>query len=229
MHAVKMMSMRGAVILFLCAALSAPPNCWGQEVAQPPEGNQKYKLTILEGATEFKRVKKGRVSSQAVVKITDRNDVPVPGIAVSFTVPQLVGGGSSFANGALTSLATTNSLGVASSGALTTGTTGASFSMSVTASVPGTALTASVPVNMTAAAGAAGGGAGGAAAGGAGAAAGVSTGVIVAVVAGVGAAVAGVAKALAGGNDKSTPAATTAAGPRGAIGAPGSPTFGPPR
>src|SRR5262249_10529089 len=47
-----------------------------------PQQPQMYKLTIVDNAGTQKRVKKGRVSSQAVVKVTDQNDVPVAGIAV---------------------------------------------------------------------------------------------------------------------------------------------------
>src|SRR5713101_2026174 len=79
--------------------------------------NQRYKLTIVEGASTSKRVKKGRVSSQAVVKLTDENDIPVSGIAVAFTIPQLTGGGAAFASGGFTSIVTTNAAGIASSGA----------------------------------------------------------------------------------------------------------------
>src|SRR5690348_4269610 len=68
---------------------------------------QRYKLTVVQNASGAKRVKKNRVSAEAVVEVTDQNNVPVPGIAVSFTIPQLVGGGASFTTGGLTSVATT--------------------------------------------------------------------------------------------------------------------------
>src|ERR1051325_11078949 len=82
---------------------------FGQEPTQPgADAATAYKLTVIESASTSKRVKKGRVSSQAVVRITDQNNLPVPGIAVSFTIPQLVGGGgAAFANGALTTVVTT--------------------------------------------------------------------------------------------------------------------------
>ena len=190
---------------------------------------QKYKLTVLEGVTKAKRGKKGRVSSEAVVKVTDENDIPVAGIAVAFSIPQMVGGGAAFTNGALTSIITTNAAGVASSGSFAAAS-GSAFSLSVTASVPGGAITASVPASTAAlAAGAAGGAAGGgAAAGGAaagGAAAGVSAGVIGAVVAGVAAAAIGVGLGLKGPGDKGTTSTT----PRGTISGPGGVVFGPPR
>jgi hypothetical protein len=92
----------------LCCSLLNPGPIAGQQVtpgvAQSNATPQKYKLTILENASLTKRVKNGRVSSQAVVKITDQNDVPVPGAAVYFTLPQT--GGATFAGGEVTSLVT---------------------------------------------------------------------------------------------------------------------------
>src|ERR1039457_6709780 len=138
----------GSVLpVLMCCSLLHPG-----VAAQAPQGAvpasaqpQKYKLTILEGASSSKRVKKGRVSSQAVVKITDENDVPVAGIAVAFTLPQLSAGGAAFAGGGLTSVATTTATGIASSGAFSAAA-GSSFGVSVAASVPGGVLTGTVSV-----------------------------------------------------------------------------------
>ncbi len=213
----------GSIIsVLLCCSVLNPGLMAGQEAmpggAQANAAPQKYKLTVLEGASTSKRVKKGRVSSQAVVKITDENDVPVPGIAVAFTLPQLSSGGATFASGGLTSVATTNAAGVASSGALSA-TTGSSFSISVTASVPGGVLTGAVPVSAGAVAGAAA--AGGAAAGG-----GISTGLIVGIAAAIVAGAVGAAVALKGGSNSSTTTSTT---PTTTVGAASSITFGGPK
>ena len=122
----------GSIIsLLLCYGLVDSGLMAGQQAAPgAAQANatapQKYKLTVLENASTSKRVKKGRVSSQAVVKVTDENDVPVPGIAVTFMLPQLSSGGATFAAGGLTSMATTNAAGVASSGAFSAAT-GSSF------------------------------------------------------------------------------------------------------
>src|SRR5687767_3783523 len=82
--------------------------------AQPASTtSQKYQISVLEGASEFRRAKKGRASSQAVIKVSDSNGVPVAGISVTFTIPQFAGG-AAFANGGLTAFATTNAAGLAS-------------------------------------------------------------------------------------------------------------------
>src|ERR1035437_463981 len=90
------------VSVLLCCGLLNPALIAEQQAPAPAQAAatpQKYKLTVLEGASSSKRVKKGRVSSQAVVKITDENDVPVAGIAVAFTLPQLSGGAAMPATG----------------------------------------------------------------------------------------------------------------------------------
>jgi hypothetical protein len=217
----------GSIIsVLLCGSLLNPGPMAGQQAvpgAAPANAAQKYKLTVLEGTSTSKRVKKGRVSSQAVVKVTDENNVPVPGIAVVFTLPQLSGGGAAFATGGLTSLATTNAAGVASSGALSAAA-GSSFSISVTASVPGGILTGTVPVSAGVVAGAAG--AAGAAAGGAAAGAGISTGVIVGIAAAVAAGAIGAAVGLKGGSSSTTTSTTPAA--TATVGGASSVTFGHP-
>ena len=215
------------VSVLVCCGLLNPGLIEGQQsapAAQAPATPQKYKLTVLEGASNSKRVKKGRVSSQAVVKITDENDVPVAGIAVAFTLPQLSSGGAAFASGGLTSVAATNAAGVASSGAFSAAT-GSSFGVSVSASVPGGVLTGTVPVSTAAAAAGAAGAAGGAA-GAAGAGTGISTGVIVGIAAAVVAGGVGAAVALKGkGGTPAPPAAPAIPG----VGSATSITFGGPK
>ncbi len=130
---------RSAVALFLCLALSSPGIAMAQEPAP------RYKLTIVEDASTSKRVKKGRVSSQAVVKVTDQNDVPVPAIAITFLIPQGTGG-AAFASGGLSSIATTNAAGIASSGSFSAAA-GSSFNMSASAAVPGGNITIPIPRN----------------------------------------------------------------------------------
>jgi hypothetical protein len=196
--------LRPFLSLVLCGLLASP----GIISAQ---GNSKYKLTIVEGASTSKRVKKGRVSSQAVVKITDENDVPVPAIAITFTIPQGAGG-AAFANGGLTSIVTTNEAGIASSGSFSV-SAGTSFSINATAAAPGGAVTTAVPVTTAAVAASA---------------AGISTGLLVGIIVGVGAAAAaGIAVATKGGGS-SGPSTTGVPTPAGTIGAPGTPTFGHP-
>jgi hypothetical protein len=216
------------ILLFLVLASGAGV---AQQTALAPPPGQRYKLTVIQAASSAKRVRKGRISSQSVVKVSDQNDAPVAGVAVTFTITQLVGGGASFANGALTSIVTTNAAGVATSGTFTA-TAGTSFTMGTAASVPGGVVTASVPVtaSATAAAGAGAGAGGGAAAAGAGAgvAAGISTGVIVGIVGGVAAAAAaGIAVGVTQSGGKSS--SQTSTSPSGTIGAAGTATFGQPQ
>jgi hypothetical protein len=211
--------LRAVCSLLMAGALTVPAEAFSQS---PPAAQTHYKLTIVENAGKLKRVKKNRVSAEAVIKVTDENDVPVVGIGVTFTIPSLLSGGAAFSSGSLTSIVVTNAAGLASSGSFVAGAS--TFSMSVTAAVPGGAISATIPVNAAAAL-AAGGGAGGAggAAGGAGAGTGtgVSTGLIVGIVAGVAAVGAVVAKVATGG--KSTPPP-----PSATVGLGSGPAFGPP-
>lgn len=207
----------------LCFSMIQPIPCTAQEPEKPTQS--KYKLTVVEGASTMKRAKKGRVSAQAVVKVTDENDIPVSGIAITFLLPQLSGAGATFAGGGMASIVTTNAVGLASSGSFAA-VGGSSFSLSVAAAVPGGVISAAIPVNTAALAIGAGaaGGASGAAAGGAagGAGAGLSAGVIGGIVAGVaGAVVAGVVAATKGGSSSPTQPTT----PRGAIGIGSGPVF----
>ncbi len=213
---------RFVISYVLCFSMIQPIPC----VAQEPEKStqSKYKLTVVESASTMKRAKKGRISAQAVVKVTDENDVPVAGIAITFLLPQLSGAGATFAGGGMASIVTTNAVGLASSGSFAA-VGGSSFSLSVAAAVPGGVISAAIPVNTAAlaiGAGAAGGASGAAAGGAAGGAGGLSAGVIGGIVAGVaGAVVAGVVAATKGGG--SSPTTTTT--PRGAIGIGAGPVF----
>jgi hypothetical protein len=138
-----MKSWKTSIAVMVCLCLANLQMLPAQEPGPP-----KYKLTIVENAATAKRVKKGRVSSQAVVMVTDQNDVPVPGVAVLFTLPQ-VNGGASFANGKETSTATTDAAGQASSGAFTA-PAGSSFTVAAAATVAGTTLATAIPITATA-------------------------------------------------------------------------------
>jgi len=195
----------GSVLtVLLCWSLLGLGIAPAQQAAQPAGTSQKYKLTIIKGAPTSRRSKKGRVSSEAVVQVTDSNNVPVPGITVTFLLPQVGSSGAAFGNGALSAIVTTNATGVASSGSISAAA-GSTFSVGVSAAGPSGVATATVSISA-AAVGAA-----------------VSTGVIVAIAAVVvGGAV--VAAKVVAGSKGSTPPPT----PSGAIGAAGAPTFGHP-
>lgn len=209
------------LVALLIASLLNPGGAFGtQEPPKVTPAESKFKLTVIEDATQYKRLTKGRASSQTVVKVTDENDVPVAGIAVLFAIPQGSGGGAAFAGGVPTSVVTTSPAGVATSGPFTAAANG-SFNMSVTASVPGGTIKISVPINMAAAAGAAGAAAG-AGAGSGGGMSGATIGILVAVGAAV---AAGLAVGLTqGGSSATTPPPTgptdTRTGIRVGIGGP---------
>lgn len=199
------------LVLILVATLVPTP---GQPFQKEPEPEtQKYRIEVIEGAAKFRRGKRGKVNSQAVIKVTDENNVPVAGIVVAFTIPMLSGGGASFADGASTTTATTNASGVASA-SFSVAPDASEFSISATASTPGSAVTASVPVSMSAAAAA-------------GTAAGVSTALIATVVAVGAAAAVGVGVAVTRGNSASPQTAGGTVPVR--IGVGGPPTLGVPR
>lgn len=176
------------------------------------QGN--YKLTILDSAATSRRADQGRVSSQAVVEVTDENDDPVSGIIVTFTIPQVTGGGAEFANGGFMMTVPTNNAGIASSGPFTA-QPGTTFDMAVTASTPGAAISTTIPVALSAAA----------------VSAGLSTAAIVGIIVGIGAAAAaGVyfGTRNSGSTGSTNPGTPTPTTPTGTIGSAGVPVFGGP-
>jgi hypothetical protein len=194
-----------------------------------------YRIEILSAAAKPTRRRQGMVSSESVIRVTDSNDRPVAGVVVTFSVTQLSGGSASFVNGTTSAFVTTNASGIASTGPVTA-STASTFNISVSASVSGQTLTATIPVNMATVAAGAGGATAGAAAGagaGAGAGGGISAAVI-GVIAAAGAAAAVVAVKAAGGGDGGTAGGisnggSTPGNPRIRIGGPGTPTVGAPR
>ena len=146
---------RGALVVALASSLALPPPAVAQQPPAPPAGqqeapaNQKYKIEILSAAGRPQKRKKNVISSESVIRVSDSNDVPVAGIAVMFSLTSLSGGSAAFANGAMSTVITTNAAGLASTGAVSAAAT-SSFNIAVSASVGGQALTASIPVNMAA-------------------------------------------------------------------------------
>jgi hypothetical protein len=217
--------------ILLCCSLLSPGFTYAEVAGQDAPQNapaQKYKLTVLESPSTSKRVKKGRVSAEAVVKVTDTNNIPIPGITVTFLLPQAGTSGATFGTGALSSVVTTNASGIASSGSLSV-TAGSSVSVSVSAAVPGGMLTGTVPITTAVA---------GAGAGSAGAATGGLSGGVIAGIAAVAVAIGAVAAVAAtggfsgkGGGGASGASSTTSPAVTVTVGAPssGGITFGPPK
>lgn len=203
--------MRTALSVALMLALSLPP----AGLAQQSAPNQAYKIEILSAAGNPKKRKKNVVSSESVIRVTDRNDVPVAGATVTFLIVQLSGGSASFANGTSSTIVTTNAAGIASTGEVSA-TTASNFNISTTASVSGQTVTTSIPVSMATVAAGIGAGAG---------ISGATIGIIVAVAAA--AAVGGAVAATRGGGNNPPAAGPTT--PTLRIGGPGTVVIGAPR
>jgi hypothetical protein len=201
-----MRASRMSQLILLSMALLSVGVGRAQDAQTAPGG--KYSVTVIEDPNPPKDMKDGRFSSETLVRVTDANQMPVSGIAVTFTIPQLKG--TAFANGRLTSIVMTNDKGEASSGAFFT-RAGSSFTMSVSAATPGALSTTTAMVVMPAAVPAA-----------LAKSRGISKRVLIGLVAGAGAAVAvGVIVGTRGGSNSS-------AGAQGTVGPAGTSTFGAP-
>lgn len=217
-----------SVSLSLALVLEAPGSA-----AQDPQAAPKYKIEVITAAGKPTKRKKNVISSESVIRVTDQNDVPVAGVTVMFAITQLSGGSAAFTNGAASTIITTDSAGLASTGAVSA-SPASTFNISVSASAGGQSVTTSIPVNMnTVAAGVSGGGAGGggaAAGAGAGAGGGISGAMIGVIVAAAAGAAVGIGVGLKGKGN--SPAAVTTPTPTPAgirIGGPGTPVVGAPR
>lgn len=151
-----------------------------------------------------------RTAVAPLVEVRDANNLPVPGVAVTFSVG---GQGATFGGGLQTLTVTTNAVGQAAATGLTPTATGA-IQINATAALQGQTITATITQTNFATAQAAaqaattagsGSSAGTTAGAGAGSGGGVSTGAVVGIVGGVGAAAAaGVAVAGAKGDEGSS-------------------------
>jgi hypothetical protein len=131
-----------------------------------------------------------------IVEVRDANNLPVPGVAVTFSVG---GQGATFGGGVQTLTVTTNAVGQAAATGLTPTATGA-IQINATAALQGQTITATITqanfataqaAAQAAATAGSGSSAGTAAGAGAGSGGGLSTGAVVGIVGGVGAAAAG--------------------------------------
>jgi len=190
--------MKSALAL-LCAAavLSA------QTVPSPPE--PPYKLVILRGEGAQSNLKKGRATKE-VVEVRDRNDKPVGGVLLTFTLPRN-GAGGTFVDGGQVTTVTTNNAGQATVTFQPNGVAG-SYNIEVSGNVNGQPVNGQIAQANVAAAGMSG----------------AMVGVIVAVAAG---AAVGLGVALAGGsNNGSSGGPAPQPGLRVGV---GTPTILPPR
>jgi hypothetical protein len=215
----------------LMAVVSALALVSSTAAAQQPTTAAGLKIVVIEGEDAVNIIQQ-KTAVAPVVEVRDRNNLPVSGVAVTFSIG---GQGASF-GGASTLTVVTNAAGQATAAGLTPTATGA-LQISATASFQGqTAVATIVQSNVMTAAevagaggaaggsgagggGGAGGGAAGGGAGGAGGLSGTTLGIIGGAVAGGGL----IATQAAGGGDDS-PSTTSTTPPGTSASAPTTPT-----
>jgi len=215
--------MKGA----LMAGVAALALVSSTAVAQQPSTAAGLKIVVIEGEDAVNIIQQ-KTAVAPVVEVRDRNNLPVSGVAVTFSIG---GQGASF-GGASTLTVVTNAAGQATAAGLTPTATGA-LQISATATFQGqTAVATIVQSNVMTAAevagasGAAGGGTGGGGAGGGagagagagGGAAGGLSGAMIGVIGGAAAAGGLVAAKAAGGGDDSSSTTSTGSGTTGTSG-----------
>jgi hypothetical protein len=142
----------------LMAAMPLLPAQQSPSETTPPQsaaggGQQQYKIVVVRGENAQNRVKKGRATSLAVVEVRDENNVPVAGIAVTFTLPAL-GASGAFTSGGVMTTVVTGSTGQAAA-SFTPNAVAGTFNIGVSANVAGEPVTATIAQsNVAAAAGA---------------------------------------------------------------------------
>lgn len=198
------------VIWTIALAVSSDPVL---AVQQKPVAQSAGLRIVVIGGEGAVNIIQQRTAVAPLVEVRDANNLPVPGVAVTFSVG---GQGATFGGGLQTLTVTTNAAGQAAAAGLTPTATGA-IQINATAALQGQTITATITqtnfataqaaAQAATSAGSAGGGssAGTTAGAGAGSGGGVSTGAVVGIVGGVGAAAAaGVAVAGAKGVEESS-------------------------
>ena len=189
-----MENLRRKLLSLSCCAILVAGTSGAQE-------NQQFQLVVVRGASAQNNIKKGR-ATKAVVEVRDRNNKPVAGVILTFTMPR--GGASgTFTGGEQIASVTTDPLGQASVTYQPNSVAG-DFNIQVSGNHQGQALNTTISQTNIAAA----------------AVSATTIGVIVGVAAAVGV---GLGVGLTRGND--TPATAS----RGIRITPGTPTVGPPQ
>jgi len=122
-----------ALVLTSIIAISVPP---GTIQAQRPDG---LRIVVIEGEDAVNIIQQ-KTAVSPVVEVRDRNNLPVSGVAVTFSVG---GQGATFAGGASTLTFTTNAAGQAIATGLTPTATGA-ITINATAVVNGQTIAATI-------------------------------------------------------------------------------------
>jgi len=219
---------RTPIAVLLCAAMLLVP---ALSSAQQPAVANALRIVVIAGEDAINIIQQ-KTAVNPIVEVRDRNNLPVSGVAVTFSVG---GQGASFAGGASTLTLTTNAAGQAVVTGLTPTATGA-VTINATAVVNGQTIAATITqtnfataAEAASAAGSAGGasGSGGGAAGGGGGGIGGMSGATLGAVGGGIAAVGALVATTAGGGDSSPAASTGTSGNTGTAAAPTAPAPAP--
>lgn len=166
-----------SIVAMLCAAVVV-----SAQAPEPP-----FQLIVVRGDNAQNNVRKGRATKQ-VVEVRDRNDKPVGGVLLTFSLPKS-GASGSFVDGGQVTTVTTGPTGQAAVTVQPNSVAG-SFNIEVSGNVNGQPVSGQIgQTNAAAAAGVSG----------------TTIGIIAAVAAG---AAVGIGLGLSGGNKSSSPAAT---------------------
>ncbi len=103
-----MTKIRAILSKFCCCLLLTSQFCALAQEASPQEP-PKFTINIVRGNDAQNNLKKGRATSEVVVEVRDRNDKPIGGAIVTFTLPR--GTGGVFPNGSQTAVLNTNANG----------------------------------------------------------------------------------------------------------------------
>lgn len=131
-----------------CLLLSSQYAVVAQEAV--PQEPPKFTINIVRGKDAQNNLKKGRATSEVVIEVRDRNDKPVGGAIVTFTLPR--GTGGVFANGSRTAVVNTNSTGQAAASFTAKGK--GPFNMNVSVNSQGQVVSTTIAQTNVAAAGA---------------------------------------------------------------------------
>lgn len=130
-------------------AAATPPEPGTPAIGRAPSV---LKLLVLQGQDAINNIKR-RTARDPVVQVTDENDRPIGGVAITFTLPSR-GPSGVFANGARSLTAITNSEGIATATGFTPNTVEGDLMMQVSASYQGqTASTVIAQANIAGAGG----------------------------------------------------------------------------
>lgn len=120
-------------------------------LAQDPAAGPQFKLVVLRGENAQNNIKKGR-ATRPVVEVRDRNNKPVAGALVVFTLPSS-GPSGSFLGGGQVASVTTNAQGQASA-SFTANAVPGKVNLNVSTTVNGQSLTTQIATFNVLAAGA---------------------------------------------------------------------------